>query len=94
MHSEFFKEKQVKIVVSFEELVNTEFKHEMNAICWQRGLVGDFKELVSKLHLKKEVTDISIENLLNLELSEEGDLARSVIINDLKLLARHSQHLI
>lgn len=87
MHSEFFKEKQVKIVVSFEELVNTEFKHEMNAICWQRGLVGDFEELVSKLHLKKEVTDVSIENLLNLELSEKGDLARSVIINDLKLLA-------
>ncbi|WP_262975571.1 3-hydroxyacyl-CoA dehydrogenase family protein, partial [Acinetobacter baumannii] len=44
--------------------------------CWYRNLVGDFKEIVAKLELKENITEISTEDLLALELSEQGDLWR------------------
>lgn len=87
MCSEYFDENQVEMVSSFDELIKTEFSGRINAVCWQRSLEGDFKEIVSKLTLKDEVTDVSIKDLLNLKLSIDGALARSVIINDLNLLA-------
>lgn len=58
----------------------------MNALCWHRDLVGDFKEIVAKLELKENITEVSIEDLLTLKLSEEGNLAREIILNDIQLL--------
>lgn len=86
MNSKFSDHNQVTIVSTFDELINTRFQGAMNAICWHRSLTGDFKEIVSKLKLKENVTDISIEDLLALSLSQEGMMAREVILNDLKLL--------
>ena len=77
---------QIKTVSNFSELVSTEFKDDNNAICWQRNLVGDFEEIVSKLELKENITEVSIEDLENLTLSENGNLAREIILNDLRLL--------
>ena len=77
---------QIKSVSTFSELVNTNFQGDNNAICWQRNLDGDFGEIVSKLHLKENITEISIEDLSKLELSENGNIAREIIINDIKLL--------
>lgn len=86
MSTTFSDHHQVKMVSSFSELVNTRFQGAMNAICWHRNLVGDFKEIVTKLQLKDDITEVSGEDLLALELSEEGSMARKIILNDLQLL--------
>lgn len=86
MNSKYSDNKQVGLVSTFDELINTKFQGALNAICWRRNLAGDFKEVVSKLQLKENVTDISIEELLALQLSDEGIMARDIILNDLKLL--------
>ena len=78
--------KQVEVVTTFAELVNTQFQGDKNAICWARNLEGDFKEIVAKLQLKENITEISIEDLLALPLSEQGDLARDIILKDIQLL--------
>ncbi len=67
-------------------MIETHFRGEQNAFCWQRNLEGDFEELVSKLELKDNVTEIKAEDLLTLQLSEKGNLARKLILNDLQLL--------
>lgn len=86
MDNTFSDNHQVGVVSSFSELINTKFKGIVNAICWSRDLDGDFKEIVSKLPLKENITEISIEDILALKLSEKGILAREIILNDLKLL--------
>lgn len=73
-------------VDSFSELVNTNFKGKNNALCWHRSLNGNFNEIVSKLSLKENITEITIDKLLSLQLSEKGNIAREIIINDLQLL--------
>ncbi|WP_336703479.1 DUF1826 domain-containing protein [Chryseobacterium indologenes] len=86
MSNMFSGHHQVGMVSSFSELVNTRFQGAMNAICWHRNLVGDFQEIVTKLQLKDDITEVSSEDLLALELSEEGSMAREIILNDLQLL--------
>ncbi|MCJ8153051.1 DUF1826 domain-containing protein [Chryseobacterium sp. SSA4.19] len=77
---------QIKVVSSFSELVNTPFQGNVNAMCWKRNPAGDFKEIVSKLQLQENITEVSVEDLLSISLSEKGDLARQTILNDLRLL--------
>lgn len=86
MNSKFSDNKQVGLVSTFDELIHTEFQGAMNAICWRRKLVGDFNEIVAKLQLRENVTAIAIEELLALSLSPLGNMARELILNDLKLL--------
>jgi len=86
MSDTFSDHHQIKTVSTFKELIETEFQGNNNAICWQRNLVGDFGEIVSKLELKENITEVSIEDLENLTLSENGNLAREIILNDLRLL--------
>ncbi|MDN3588821.1 DUF1826 domain-containing protein [Pedobacter aquatilis] len=86
MDDKNFGNRQVKIVSSFEALASTKFQNEINAICWQRHLIGDFKEISLKLQLKENITEISIDELHDLQLSEKGKLARDIILNDIKSL--------
>ncbi|SFH23223.1 DUF1826 domain-containing protein [Pedobacter insulae] len=86
MHNKFTDNNQIGLVSTFEELVTTKFVGAINAICWHRTLVGDFQEVVAKLQLKENVTDISAKTLLALHLSQEGSIARNIVLNDLKLL--------
>ncbi|MBT2623481.1 DUF1826 domain-containing protein [Chryseobacterium sp. ISL-6] len=86
MDNTFSDNEQIGIVSTFSELVDTHFQGAMNAICWHRNLVGDFNEIVSKLHLKENVTEVSIEDLLALQLSEKGNEAREIILSDIQLL--------
>lgn len=86
MTSTFSDHKQIEVVSSFAELVKTHFQGETNAICWSRNLLGDFKEIVDKLQLKENITEISTEDLLALKLSEQGLLAREIILNDIQRL--------
>ena len=82
-------ENQVRRVTNFQDLVSTPFQNKMNAICWTRNLIGDFLEIVNKLELKENITVIDEEELLELQLSEQGQLAREILLNDLKLLKAH-----
>ncbi|WP_353146490.1 DUF1826 domain-containing protein [Chryseobacterium sp.] len=87
MNNTFSDHHQIGVVSTFSELVNTHFQGTMNAICWNRNLNGNFEEIVFKLRLKENITDVSAEDLLRLELSEQGNLARAIILNDLQVLA-------
>jgi len=86
MNNIFSDHQQIGVVSTFSELVDTHFQGVMNAICWNRKLEGDFKEIVSQLQLKDNITEVSAEDLLALQLSEKGNLAREIILNDLQLL--------
>lgn len=86
MNSKFSNHDQVGLVSTFDELIHTGFQGPMNAICWHRNLVGDFKEIVAKLQLRENVTDIAREELLALSLTPAGAMARETILNDLQLL--------
>lgn len=86
MSNLFSDSSQIGLVSSFSELVNTCFKGEINALCWHRNLNGDFNEIVTKLCLKENITEIYPEDLQVLQLSEMGNVAREIILNDLQLL--------
>lgn len=86
MSNTFSESNQIGVVSTFLELVNTDFKGEMNAICWYRNLDGDFNEIVAKLSLKENITEIHPKDLIALQLSEKGNIAREIILSDLKLL--------
>ncbi|MHA3050378.1 DUF1826 domain-containing protein [Acinetobacter sp. ANC 4639] len=86
MKNTFSDSKQIRAASTFDELVNSNFQGDINAICWYRNLVGNFKEIVDKLQLKENITEVSVEDLLALKLSEEGNLARDIILRDIQLL--------
>lgn len=79
-------ENQIHCVTNFHDLVSIPFYGEMNAICWKRELIGDFSEIVQKINAKENIKVIEEDELIELELSEQGQLARDIIINDFKLL--------
>lgn len=86
MDNIFSHYRQVKSVDTFQSLANADFSGQINAICLQRKLDGDFAEIVSKLTLREAITEVPVATLRSLDLSQNGDLARRVIENDLKLL--------
>lgn len=86
MSTTFLDNNQIGTVATFSELVQTEFKGKQNALCWYRNLEGDFKEIVSQLQLKEDITEVSPEDLLALQLSEMGNKARAIILEDLRVL--------
>lgn len=87
MNNTFSDSNQIAIVSTFSELVNMDFKGERNALCWYRNLEGDFKEIVAQLQLKENITEVYPKDLLALQLTEKGNVAREIILNDLRLLA-------
>ena len=82
-------EHQILQVSNFQDLVSTPFQGDTNAICWKRNLIGDFSEIVEKVELNEEMKIIEIAELQELELSEQGQLARKILLNDLKILEAH-----
>ncbi|MEN3978405.1 DUF1826 domain-containing protein [Acinetobacter sp. CWB-B33] len=87
MKHHFSNSSQISTVSNFSELINLHFHGEVNAVCWHRNLTGDFKEIVAKLHLVENITEVSTEDLLALQLTKQGNLARDTILNDMQLLA-------
>ena len=86
MNNIFSDNSQIGMVSTFSELVNSDFKGDMNALCWYRNLDADFKDIVDQLCLKENITEVDPEDLIALELSEKGNVAREIILNDLQLL--------
>ena len=82
-------EHQIHCVTNFQDLVTTNFHGAMNAICWTRKLAGDFSEIVNKVVLTENIVVLDQEALLELQLSEQGQLAREMLLNDWMLLKAH-----
>jgi hypothetical protein len=87
MSNIFSANSQIGVVSAFSDLVNTDFRGEINALCWYRNLDGDFNEIVGQLRLKENITEVYPEELIALQLSEKGNIARDIILSDLQLLA-------
>lgn len=82
-------EHPIHCVTNFQDLVATPFRGAMNAICWARTLSGDFAEIVNKATLHENITVLDPEQLAELALTEQGQLARDILLNDLELLKAH-----
>ncbi|AXY74223.1 hypothetical protein D3H65_09660 [Paraflavitalea soli] len=80
---------QIRYVSNFQELVAAPFKGAINAICWSRNLTGDFSEIVNKVTLSGNITTIEQEELCALGLSEQGQLAREILLHDWEALKAH-----
>ncbi len=84
-----YAEHQIQCVTNFQDLVSIPFQGNVNAMCWLRQLEGDFSEIVEKIELDGNVTIIDQEALIQLQLSEEGKLAREILLYDMKMLEAH-----
>jgi hypothetical protein len=82
-------ENQIHNVSSFQNLISTPFQGEINALCWTRSLIGDFSEIVKKLALKGNMAAINPDELRELQLTEQGKLAREILLSDFRLLKNH-----
>ena len=86
MHDRSQKSHQIQVVNSIEDLFSAPFQGAINAICWQRELNGDFAEIVNKADFYGNVTLLDEEDLLELDLSAAGQVAREVLLTDMRLL--------
>ena len=77
---------QVHSVTTFPELIETPFQGKTNALCWTRDLQGDFQEIIKKLELTDNITELSADDLLQLSLTTQGCIARDTILSDMQLL--------
>jgi hypothetical protein len=84
-----FAENQIGVVTNFQDLISTPFNGDINAICWTRNLIGDFSEIVKKITLNENIAVLDEAELRELQLSEQGQLAREILLNDLKVLKAH-----
>ncbi|MBL7931568.1 MAG: hypothetical protein JNL60_06695 [Bacteroidia bacterium] len=89
MIDSFTEGRHIRRVTNFEDLISAAYQGEVNAIRWSRELVGNFSEIVDKIETEESITVVEPEDLLALDLSEAGQLAREIILNDLALLKDH-----
>ncbi|MDF3076227.1 MAG: hypothetical protein K0S09_116 [Sphingobacteriaceae bacterium] len=80
---------QILCVTNFQDLVSTPFNGDANAICWTRELLGNFSEIVEKVQLHENIAELEQDELRELQLSEQGQLAREILLNDFELLKAH-----
>jgi len=79
----------IRLVRSFHELVSTPFEGEINALCWERTLPGDFKEVVDHLAVSKGITSLDESLLMSLAVSAAGGAAIEILLEDQRLLRAH-----
>lgn len=77
---------RIKKVKSFEELVSTPFAEGVNALCWERVLLGNFSEVVEHLAVGKGITTLGDAQLLALPVSAAGRAAINILLDDQRLL--------
>ena len=76
---------QIQKVTSFNQLISTTFTGTTNAMCWNRKVQGNFAEIVNKLECSSNMKTIHSKELLKLQLSQQGQLAREILLADLKM---------
>lgn len=79
---------RIKIVGSFDELVTTSFGPRVNALCWQRKLIGNFDELAACFKREDDVVSLDepLINALRKNLSATGRLAADALLEDQRQL--------
>jgi len=77
---------RIKVVKSFHELVTTPLEGEINALCWERTLPGDFREIVECLGPGEGIVSVEDSLLEDLSLSDAGKVARDILLDDQQLL--------
>jgi len=82
-------ENQIHTVSSFSELISTPFEGMINALCWERELEGDFSEIIESAVKTSNITVLDELSLGALELTEQGNLARNILLDDLRILKGH-----
>ncbi|WP_298716144.1 hypothetical protein [Chitinophaga sp.] len=80
---------QVIYVTNFQELVGTPYQGDKNAVCWKREPMGDFAEIIQKVPLTGNITVVEETELRALQLSEQGQIARDTLLQDLQDLRDH-----
>lgn len=85
----FSEKSHIKLVKDFKGLLDSPFKNQVNAMCFQRELKGDFNEIVNKFSMTENIKVIEKNELLSLDLSENGKIAREILLNDLEILTLH-----
>lgn len=80
---------RVQFVQSFQELAETPFAGNINAVCWERNLPGDFAEIIAALGSSQDESMITLDpdKLRALPLSPAGQLARHRMLADFHLLS-------
>lgn len=78
--------RRIRRVHSFQELVSTPFGDGVNALVWERSLLGDFCEVVERLGAGEGIVTVDEARLLSLPASKEGHAAIAVLLADLQLL--------
>lgn len=74
------------IVSNFQDLVSTPFQDEVNALCWNRKLEGDYEEIVRQFEMIESLLTIDVGQLIELDLSEQGNHARDILLSDMEAL--------
>lgn len=82
-------EDQVLQVSSLKDLLSAPFEGEKNAMFLNRKLKGDFSEIINKVELTDNLIELTPKVLKGLQLSEQGELARNIILQDLEALKAH-----
>lgn len=80
---------QILRVANFQDLISTPFNGDINAICWTRTLTGNFSEIIDKVASTENITVIEDDDLRALPLSDSGQLAREILLQDLEALRAH-----
>lgn len=79
-------ENQIQVFSNFQDLVSGPFVGKINAKCWKRALKGDFSEIVSKIKSQENMSAVEVEDLFELQLTQQGQLAREILVSDLEAL--------
>ena len=77
---------RIRRVHSFQELVSTPFADGVNALCWERALLGDFREVVERLGGGEGIVTLDEVRLTSLPVSAAGRVAVEGLLADLRLL--------
>jgi hypothetical protein len=77
---------QILYVSNLQELVDTPFHENINAICCSRTLTGDFAEIINAIEPGENIATIEPAQLYALQLSEQAQLARDILLHDLEFL--------
>lgn len=80
---------QILQIDGIQDLIAKDFNGRINAMCWQRELKGDFLEIVKKIEATGNLLTLKEKQIIELDLSMQGQLARKVILEDIRVLKEH-----
>ncbi|MBL9113962.1 MAG: hypothetical protein JNJ83_03075 [Verrucomicrobiaceae bacterium] len=72
----------VRLVHSFDELLSTPFQADVNALCWQRKLDGDFSELLQHIESDTDIVILDEAPFQRMPLSAAGKIASQAMLAD------------